>query len=125
MKYWILDPGGHRREWAAGLPQDGEMIDTSFGEAVAIVPAPPDDLDDWICDYCSETVLTRWGKEPFPVPSDGSYALCSKHFEKTRKGQVWPARFCGCTACVDQAVRWKPKLQHAYRRLRSEVISQN
>ncbi len=125
-RYWILNPAGHRKLWAEQLPEDGAMVDTQFGRAVAIVPPPPDDLDDWICDYCNQPILTRWGLEPFPVPMDGSNAICEDHYEKIQKREGrWPSRFCGCVACIAQATSWRPYLARGYGLIRKEVIAQN
>ncbi len=125
-RYWILDPAGHRQVWIEALPEDGEMIDSFMGPAVAIVPSPPAVDEPWVCDrLCSETILTVWGGEPFPVPSDGSYALCADHFESVRGNRLWPSRMCGCGACLAQAKRWHSQLWKAYRQLRQEVIAQN
>ena len=125
-RYWILDPTGHRQVWIEALPEDGEMIDSFMGPAVAIVPTPPAVDEPWVCDrLCSETILTVWGGEPFPVPSDGSYALCAAHFESMRGNRLWPSRMCGCVACLAQAKRWHSQLWKAYRQLRQEVIAQN
>lgn len=125
-QYWILDPAGHRNEWASNLPEDGAVVEEGpFKGAAHIVLPPPDDPEDWVCDYCNEIILTVWGGEPFPVPSDGSYALCAVDYAKVRGGRLWPATFCACGACVAQAERWHPQLWKAYRSLAKEVIAQN
>ncbi len=128
-RFWVLDPAGHRADWAEGLPEDGAVVeDGPFKGAEHIVLPPPDDPDDWVCDFCNTTILTRWGAEPFPVPMDGSYALCADHYEKiqsdpeeefgeiipgTRRG-LWPAQLCSCGACFTQAAHWFPMLDRAY-----------
>ncbi len=124
-RYWILDPVGHRRLWAEQLPEDGSVVDSFMGPAVMIVPPQPADDEPWICDVCNEIILTVWGGEPFPVPSDGSYALCFHHYETYRSGHLWPSNLCACDACIDQAKRWHPQLWKAYRNLYSGVIAQN
>ena len=119
-RFWILDPSGHRRVENGRKDQyrDGDMVDTVFGEAVLIIPpAPP--AEDWYCDICSEIILTKWGREPFPVPMMGGYALCLEHFNKTIESPIydmdtdevipgsrmgeWPMRGCSCPACVNAA----------------------
>lgn len=139
-RHWIMDPAGHRKIWQTGLPEDGSIVNTVFGEAVAIVPPPPDDLNDWVCDYCNGEILTRWGNEPFPVPMDGSNALCMAHFHQQQENPVydtygepihgsrqglWPAAVCQCAACVEQTARWFPMLDRAYGQLIREVIASN
>lgn len=120
-RFWILDPAGHRRV-ENGLKdqhKDGDIIDHPiFGEAVLIIPpAPP--AEEWYCDICSEPMLTKFGRQPWPVPMIGSYALCLDHFnqfkdapwddedtgdviEGTRMGE-WPYRGCRCGACLQAA----------------------
>jgi len=139
-RFWVLDPAGHRTEWAKQLPEDGSIQeDGPFAGAEHIVMPPPEDPDDWVCDFCNTTILTRWGAEPFPVPMDGSYALCGEHYEKhqndpkeefgeiipgTRMG-LWPSRMCGCAACDAQSWKWNGFLINGYTRLRMEVVASN
>jgi hypothetical protein len=118
-RWWILDPAGHRRIENGHKDQfkDGQMIDTVFGEAVLIIPpAPP--AEDWYCDICSEPILTKWGRQPWPVAMMSSYALCLEHYNEmktrphydrdtdepipgTRLGE-WPTMACRCGACAGQ-----------------------
>jgi len=132
-RMWILDPAGHRAEWAEKLPEDGTIItDGPFAGAEHIVLPPPDDPNDWVCDYCNTTILTRWGDEPFPVPMDGSNALCADHYERIQNnpyddevGGPWPAQMCGCAACFSQAGKWLPMLDRAYGlNSQGEVVTQ-
>ena len=113
-RYWILNPTGHRLAEARQFyGRDGEEVDTVFGKATLIVPPQPEP-EDWFCDLCSETILTRWGDEPFPVPMFGSYALCAEHYyefqgnplDDPRTGEpldepmgLWPMLACSCQAC--------------------------
>ena len=118
-RFWILDPAGHRRVENGFKDQhkDGDLVDTIFGEAVLIIPpAPP--AEDWYCDICSEIILTKWGRQPWPVAMFGSYALCLEHYNGmkdsewddehtgepipgTRMGE-WPTMACSCGACLGQ-----------------------
>ena len=121
QRYWILDPAGHRRVENGHKDQfkDGQMIDTVFGEAVLIMPpAPP--AEEWWCDICSDPILTKFGKAPWPVAMfTPGYALCLKcynemkdkpHYDMdtdepipgTRLGE-WPYRGCRCPACINAA----------------------
>lgn len=113
-RHWILDPAGHRTAWAAGLPADGENITIDGLDAVAIVPPVPDG-DDWACDRCNATILTRWGDEPFPVPTDGDWALCHDcKTDQEARQSPWPAAMlCACAPCRQQAQRWRPQLERA------------
>lgn len=125
-RWWILDPVGHRQ--ATRSPhRDGDVVDTAFGEAVVIVPPPPPD-DEWICDFCNQPILVKWGDEPFPVPMFSGYAFCLDHYNEAvadwthddpHTGEAtdipmgpWPDRACGCDACVAQFVEWRPYFAH-------------
>jgi len=98
---WIANPAEHRRV-ERSIPV--EAIDGMFGGAkVIVLPYPPD--DEWFCDVCNAQILTRWGDEPFPVPVDGSYALCGDCYE--RAGGRWPIRGCVCEGCLPTIKQWK------------------
>lgn len=101
-------------------PPRGDIIrvglsdDTGELDAVAIVPPVPDG-DDWACDRCNATILTRWGDEPFPVPTDGDWALCHDcKTDQEARQSPWPAAMlCACAPCRQQAQRWRPQLERA------------
>lgn len=129
-RHWILDPAGHRRHWTQeAADRDGETVTIGGLEFVNVVPPAPEDDDDWVCDVCTTPILTRWGAEPFPVPMDGSYALCSDHFQTaqtqersdgwgepipgTRRG-VWPPQACTCPPCRVQFAVWERFIVYAY-----------
>lgn len=122
-RYWILNPAGHRlTEARAAYGMDGKTVEWFLGgEATLIVPPLPA-ATDWCCDICSATILTRWGDEPWPVPMEGSYALCAEHqamveespeddaytgdpIPGTRRGP-WPLRACTCPPCAHWITEW-------------------
>ena len=120
-RFWITDPRGHRLHEEGRKPEDGSLIDTVFGEAVVIrTPLPPGDM--WVCDLCSEEMLTRFGADAWPVAMLGGYALCLQHMneaedwpdEDNRTGEpipgtrlgLWPLHICACPPCTQTAIRW-------------------
>lgn len=105
-RHWITNPGGHRRHDRDLAPTEGTIVETVFGPAAAIGSFIPTSDDFWVCDLCSEQILTLWGGEPFPVKADGGYAFChecARHVEVTYG--PWPNRVCGCPACKAQVLR--------------------
>ena len=120
-RHWIPNPIGHRlAEARLYYGRDGEEIDSVFGKATLIVTPYPD-AEDWVCDLCSQMILTKWGSEPFPVPMFGSYAMCMDHYNEavaqwkhdTDEGDVsdvplgeWPLFACSCQPCQSTIQTW-------------------
>jgi hypothetical protein len=121
-RFWITNPAGHRLAEARGFyGRDGE--ETTFLGAPAILIVPPQlEPGTWICDICSEPILSSWGEEPMPIPLAGSYALCQRHQEAvengpeddprtgdpipgTRRGP-WPLQLCACQPCTYWVQEW-------------------
>lgn len=107
---WIIDAVGHRQAWKRMTQgRDGTTEMTPFGEATVIVGPAPDDDAAWICDLCNETILTRWGYEPFPVPQLGSYALCLDCMTRIAAAEGrerWGDYICTCPDCRAWLIRW-------------------
>lgn len=126
-RFWILDPPGHRVA-NASPHQDGDIVDTMFGEAVVIAPPLPP-VEDWVCDFCNQPILVKWGDEPFPVAMFGSYALCLEHYNEVIASWThddpmtgestdipmgpWPDQACGCDPCVIQFAAWRHHFAYA------------
>jgi len=148
---WVLDPAGHRHLATGGeIRQTGEQVDTPFGKATLIVMPVPDNLSDWICDFCNQTILTMWGNEPWPVAMVGnSYALCNdcrldyEHEPATGVDEEeiivinlqgeelvllegsWPFSLCTCAACYLQATIWRSFIEPFMWQNRAKMAKQN
>jgi hypothetical protein len=113
----VLDPAGHRETAAVDRPKTGDDASDFFGgePGVWIVMDDHLDPDEWICDVCNATILTRWGDEPMPVPMLGSNALCGdcRHAVEATEGP-WPAAGCTCAACGVRFLIWADEIAAAY-----------
>lgn len=83
-RHWILDPPLHRfGEQMNVRDLSGLEVETVLGTMVLIDLTPEGaDLANWVCDLCSEPILTAWGEESFPVPMFGGHALCLNHYNE-------------------------------------------
>lgn len=107
-RWWIVAPLGHRQYDADHVPT--EMM--FMGEMVPVISTPAPPLDEWVCDWCSETIPLEYDvagepvARPLLVPVCSSSALCPGCMRATLKdqglpddAQAWSTLFCGCPPC--------------------------
>lgn len=128
-RHWIMNPAGHRQHANATDPHHGDTVEFLGRPAVVIKPDLYMEPGEWICDICNAPILTSWAGEPFPVPVDGTYALCADHRERVEQGPdydshgdpiagstlgPWPAAGCTCPPCARTTEAWARQLPAAY-----------
>lgn len=111
--YWVMDPIGHRRhEQAQPIPTEMEFL----GEMVPVIHGATLVGDEWVCDLCNETMLTRWGSEPWPIPVWGGYAVCPNEMDAFAKEDGLPGGACMCPPCLVWLQRWLPMIEAVLRK---------